>query len=252
MAGLSFVTLLAFDYRYAPAAIRSYYDIADEIILGLDADRLSWARQPFEIDLSEVRQFIAGIDAGKKIRIVEGNFHAHEHPMANDVAERGELSRHCAPGNWVVQIDCDEMLLNAADFRRWMQSADPAIGVGARWISVFKTFGDAVLIIDPAVEMTPVATQLRGQYTLARWTGQQYVESPLLVLHYSWGRTPAELRQKLQNWSHDRDFDVEAFYRMWESVTLENYRECKNFHPLNGPLWPGLKAATLKRAPAGS
>jgi len=30
MNGLSFITLLAYDYRYAFAAIRSYYEIADE------------------------------------------------------------------------------------------------------------------------------------------------------------------------------------------------------------------------------
>jgi hypothetical protein len=249
MAGLSFITLLSFDYRYAPAAIRSYYDIADEIILAVDADRVSWSGQPFEIDISKVRDFVARIDAGRKIRILEGNFHAHEHPMANDVAERRALSHQCAAGNWVVQIDCDETLLNPADFRRWMQTADPATCALARWISVFKTFEDCVLIIDPAVETVPVATQLRGQYTAARWTAQPRVESPLLLLHYSWGRTPAELRQKLRNWSHARDFDVEAFYRMWDSVTLENYNQFRNFHPLQGPLWPSLKVARLHREP---
>src|ERR1700743_384314 len=108
MPGLSFVTLLAYDYRYAFNSIPSYYALADEIILGVDKDRLSWMKKPFQIDIAEVQAFINRIDTGRKIRIVEGDFHQADHPMANDNFERSELSKACAPGNWVVHIDADE------------------------------------------------------------------------------------------------------------------------------------------------
>jgi hypothetical protein len=246
MTGLSFVTPLSFDYRYAFGAIRSYYAMADEIVLGLDEQRLTWSGRPFEIDMERIRVFVAGIDTDRKIRIVEGDFHSLGDPMKNDTAERSALSQECAADNWVVQIDSDEILLNAADFRQWMLTANPQVAVLATWITVFKMFARQALVIDPPVEVVPIATRLRGAYAGARVTLEDYCQSPLQLLHFSWGRTPAELRQKLENWSHREHLDVEAFYRTWESVTLENYREFKNFHPVNGPKWPSLRLTTLR------
>jgi len=239
MAGLSFITLLAFDYRYAFNAIRSYYDIADEIILGLDADRISWTGHPFYIDLVQIQAFMQQLDRSGKMRIIEGDFHSLEKPMANETNERNELSRHCAPGNWVVQIDSDEVLRNAAEFKHWLLATNPPGAVSAAWISVFKQFGDQALVISTS-EITPVATRLRGQYVNARWTKEPSTTSPLQLLHHSWGRTPDEIKQKLQNWGHARDLDIDAFYKMWDSITLKNYQQVRNFHPLDGPRWPGL------------
>ncbi len=249
-SGLSFVTLLSFDYRYADRAINSYYAIADEIILGVDADRLTWMKQPFSIDMEEVRAFIAKIDVAGKIRIVEGNFHAHDHPMANDTGERNFLSEQCRPGHWIVQIDADETLLGgggAVEFRRWLLQSNPEGCVSARWISIFKLFERHALVIDPPLETTPIATRLRGQYQMARWTNEPVVLSPLQLLHLSWGRTPEELREKLRNWSHSRDFDVEAFFAMWEAVTLENYQALRDFHPIDRVSWPRLGVMAVER-----
>lgn len=193
MPGLSFVTLLAYDYRYSFQAIRSYYDIADEIILGLDRDRLTWSRQPFPIDLQAVHAFIASVDREKKIRIVEDKFHTADHPMQNEIQERSALSLHCAVGNWIVQIDADEFLMNGPEFKEWMQTARDDDCVSARWITVYKTFGNQVLVIDPPTEIVPIATKLRGQYIDGRATKKDYQLSPLFLLHFSWGRSATSL-----------------------------------------------------------
>jgi hypothetical protein len=235
---LSFITLLSFDYRYAFDAISSYYAIADQIILGLDQSRLTWARQPFEINLDEIQTFIRRIDAAGKIRLVEGDFHAHDHPMENDTQERNALSFQCAPGHLIVQIDADEILLNAAEFVAWLDGAGNTLdgaAIGATWISVFKRFGPQALVIYPASEVVPIATRSPGQFVGARWTNERLIVSPLKLLHYSWGRSPDELKQKLRNWSHARDFDTDAFYQKWEGLTLDNYQQWHNFHPLDGP-----------------
>lgn len=250
MPGLSFITLLAYDYRYSYAAIRSYYDLADEIILGLDVDRLTFMKQPFAIDMNEMRAFITDVDRQKKIRIFEANFHAADTAMANDLIERSLLSQQVAPGNWVVQIDADEILLNGSEFKSWLLQNDPAEhNVYARWISVFKVFGDQVLLIDPPGEAAPVATMLRGQYTCGRVTDQQPVMSPLRMLHFSWGRTPQQLLQKLQNWGHTQDFDTRPFFDFWNSVTLQNFTAASNFHPLHGPTWQSLKQVPIDFRP---
>jgi hypothetical protein len=252
MPGLSFVTLLAYDYRYAFHAVGSYYDLADEIILGLDADRISWNKQPFHIDMAELQAFIDSIDTSGKIRIVEGDFHSADHPMTNDSNERSMLSEAAAPGNWVVQIDADEMLLNGPDFKAWLLQNDPRQhNVYGRWFSVFKVFGNEILIVDPPTEIVPVATMLRGRYTAARATAQEGVMSPLHLLHFSWGRSAGQLRQKLENWGHARDFDVEKYFEFWRSVTLENFGQARNFHPLKGVTWQSLKRAQINFNPEG-
>jgi hypothetical protein len=245
-AGLSFVTLMAYDYAYALKAVRSYYEIADEIILGVDADRISYTHKPFEMDMGEVRRELEKLDVRGIVRVVEGNFHREKHPLDNETRERSELSMLCAEGNWIVQIDSDEMLLNAREFRNWLIPADADACVWAKWISVFKTFGDRALVIHPANESTPVATKWRGAYTAARRTNQPGAGSPLQMLHFSWGRSGGELRQKLENWSHSWDFDLEGFYRLWESVTLQNYGQFRNFHPNEPALWPGLAVVEIK------
>ena len=248
MPALSFVTLLAYDYRYAFLAVRSYYDIADEIILGVDRDRVTHSGNPFHIDMREVADFVGGIDRAGKIRIVEDDFHSQPTPMDNDTHERNVLSLACRPGNWVVQIDADETLVDPAAFGEWMPTAPQDAQIKARWISVFKVFGDTALVIDPAKETAPVATLRRGEYTLARCTVDRPVLSPLLLLHYAWGRTREELKFKLHNWSHSKDFDVDAYFRLWDSVTMENYRQFKDFHPIVRGAWMELAPCSITRA----
>jgi len=249
MPGLSFIALIAYDYRYAFQSIRSYYDIADEILLGIDVERLSWTRQPYQIDMRAIEDFIAQIDAASKVRIVEGNFHRDPDPLVNDTEERSSLSREARPGNWIVQIDADEILLNASEFRGWLLSNNPCqYCICGRWITVFKSFGDHMLLIDPAEETTPVGTMLRGGYVRARVTSEPQLLSPLKLLHFSWGRSRKEVIEKLTNWSHSRDLDTARFLRFWESVNLENYRSARDFHPHYGPTWHALKL--VKLAPA--
>lgn len=253
MPGLSFVTLLAYDYRYSYAAIRSYYEVADEIVLGIDAERRTWMQAPFDIDMTELQAFIDSIDRDHKIRIIEGNFHSTDQPMLNETIERIALSKEATAGNWIVQIDCDEYLLNAPAFRQWLSTGDyTGKNLFAQWIGVFKAFGNQVLVIDPATETVPVATHSQGAYLHARRTGEPGLMSPLQLLHYSWGRSPQEVMTKLKNWGHAKDFDVQKFFRFWQSVTLDNYMYCRDFHPLNGPIWPALKLHTLDFSPVAN
>jgi hypothetical protein len=246
MPGLSFVTLLAYDYKYAYSSIRSYYEIADEILLGIDADRLTWMRQPFAIDLREVESFVAEIDKSGKIRIIEGNFHSSDDPAQNELIERSFLSMRAKPSNWIVQLDADELPLNVAAFSRWLLANDPhTSNVFARWITVFKVFENQALIIDPPGEQAAVATMLRGQYLSGRLTAQPGVMSPLQLLHYSWGRSPQQVRQKLANWGHALDMDTRKFFDFWQSVNLENFHQVRDFHPLSGPTWRTLKLVDI-------
>jgi len=241
MAGLSFVTPLAYDWKYAFLAIRSYYAIADEIILGLDADRISWSKKPFPLDDKAVADFIAEIDRDKKIRIIEANFHAYDAPIDNDTAERRQLGLACRAGNWVVQIDADEILLNSLEFRKFLSTLEQDVCVLARWLAVYKVIGDKALVVGGRPESAPVATRRPQRYDLSRFTDQLPLVSPLNLLHLSWCRTEEELVQKLTHWGHSQEIDVGKAVGLWRATTLENYQQLKNFHFLHGPLWPFLQ-----------
>jgi hypothetical protein len=241
MAGLSFVTLLAYDWKYAFEAIRSYYAIADEIILGLDTDRISWSKKPFVFDDQAVAEFIAAIDTDKKIRILEGNFHAHEAPIDNDTSERRQLGAACRAGNWVVQIDADEILLNPLELVNYLNAIPHDVDAWGSWLPVYKIIGNKALIVVGFMEAAPVATRAPERYQFARVTDQTAVISPLNMLHLSWGRTEEELLQKLTNWGHSTDIDIEKTIGLWRATTLENYQQRRNFHPLHSRLWQALE-----------
>jgi len=254
MAGLSFVTPLAYDWRYALDAIRSYYCIADEIILGLDRSLISWSGNRFKVDMAELGRGLRRIDMDRKIRLLRGDFHSHGAPMRNDTWERNWLSRKCRPGNWVVQIDSDEVLVNPREFREWLVRRTGGQTVNGRWELVFKVIGGTALVVDYRKSYIQVATMRRGGYVSARETTERRVVSPLVLLHYSLGRTAADLKQKLYNWSHSPDFDLPAYLKLWKSVTLRNYGRFRNFHFLYGPHYPRLRAvslAGLRRAERG-
>jgi hypothetical protein len=241
MAGLSFVTPLAYDWKYAFGAIRSYYAIADEIILGVDAERISWSKKPFSFDDQAVSHFVAEIDTDKKIRIIQDNFHTLDAPMANETAERKQLGAACRAGNWVVQIDSDEILLNPLVFQKFISSVNPDASVMASWAPVYKIFGNKALVVGGFQEAVRVATHSPHLYRFARVTDQTPVLSPLLLLHLAWCRTEEELLQKLTNWGHSTEIDIEKTVGLWRATTLENYQQLRNFHPLYGPLWQFLQ-----------
>jgi hypothetical protein len=145
----------------------------------------------------------------------------------------------------VLQIDADEILLGADEFAAWLRGYRWKRQVLARWISVFKVIGSTAIVIDTDSHWIPVATR-QPSYIEARNTREWAVKSPLDLLHFSWGRSDAQLRAKLRHWGHSQDFDTRALLETWRRVDLKNYRQFRDFHPLDGKLWPSLKAVPLK------
>lgn len=246
---LSFVTPIAYDYKRALDAIDAYYPIADEIVLGLDQARISWSRKSFPFDNDDFSASIKVIDKENKIRVIEDNFHARSNPMDNDTQERQRLADCCADDHWVVQVDSDEIILNPETFADWMRShAKIENSIRGEFITVFKVFGDSALIVKrPKRTMIHVASIKGVPFTMGRNTEQPPQVSPLVVFHNSWGRTREDLWMKLENWGHSADFDIAAYLKMWDSVTLDNFPNFTNIHPLYGPNWPGLELVDLKQ-----
>ena len=219
--------------------------------MGIDNDYLTWAKNPFEFSEIALESFLK-IDTDKKIKVIRGNFHSLSRPIDNDTMERNFLSTHCKPGNWIIQIDADETFLNGNEFIKFMTENEEVVSgcaIKAHWITVFKSFDkNKYLVIDGNCDTDGrifIGTQISNSYTICRNTDQTAIQSPLKLLHMSWGRTKSELKKKLENWGHSTDFNTNSFLEMWDTVTLDNYGEYKNLHPLNGPDWPKLKRLDL-------
>jgi len=248
--GVSVVMVLAYDWELGIEALRRCYPIADEILVGLDADRISWAGRPYPFKEKAFRRAIRSVDPQGKIRVLEQNFHAQGGPAVNETHERNALSLACRPGNWVLQIDADEWMMNPLEFRRWLAGLRVERELMARWCIVYKVIGRTALVVDTDRDWTCMGGGRRGAHWQRRETGSWRVRSPLALLHFSWGLSEPELRRKLSNWGHSHEIDVPAALKAWRSVTLKNYRGFKNFHPLEPTLWPGLKAVPLDRLEA--
>jgi hypothetical protein len=242
---ISIVTPIAYDFLYSFKTISTYYRIADEIILGIDSDRISWSHKKYEFNEELFRDSIKKIDVENKIKIVQDNFHFNNAPAANDTYERNYLSTKCKEGSWILQIDSDECLLNPDDFILWVQTVNPNYGFKAKWTTVFKSFDKYALVLSEK-GIVQIGTKLKNSYTIMRNTAQPTLISPLNILHYSWGRTDKEVWQKLTNWSHSQDFDIKKFYDVWKNLTLDNYKELRDFHPLYGPDWKELQLVELE------
>jgi hypothetical protein len=232
---LSFYTPIAYDYKYAFASILSYYQIADEIILAIDKEHISWANKKYAFDTEYFLSRLQKIDIDQKITLFEENFHLYE-PLKNDTYERNRISMICKKDNYIVGIDSDEILLNSQEFYEWMNTNNPQEDICCHWFSVYKAFGDKYLITLPN-ETTVIGTNLRNTFRKCRFTLLKNVLTPLKVLHFSWGRKRNEIEQKLLNWSHTQDFDTQKYLETWDSVNLSNYETKVNLHPLNLKQW---------------
>ena len=166
--------------------------------------------------------------------------------MENEVAERNALSFETREQNWIVSIDSDELLLKPRKFFRFLRRHPwtEEVCIEARWISAFKDVGKSLLVVaagaDGTLERFPIATRHRGAFVTGRRTGARSVLSPGVALHYSWARREDEVLQKLENWSHSRDFDVHKYFEFWRSVGADNYQEVRDFHPIWPKLWSRL------------
>jgi hypothetical protein len=227
---LSFYTPIAYDYKYSFATILSYYDIADEIFLAIDEDRISWSGNKYEFDEGFFDK-IKELDKDNKIKILQSNFHTLQKPLDNDFSERKYIASFCKKDNYVISIDSDEVILNVKEFFDWINSSKPVSNISCVMKSVFKVFGENVLVNVPD-ETCQIGTCDLVNNSTVRFGKRPSLLSPMKILHYTLGRTREEVVQKFENWGHSKDFNTKEYIKIWDSVTLENYKEKKELHPI--------------------
>ena len=250
----SVISLVSYDAEYLPASISSYYPYVDEIILGLDKDRISWSGNKFTFDEGKLWKELKAIDTENKISLIEDNFHQSKVAIENDNYERNFLKNHCTH-DWIFSIDADEELIDAKKFfYNWCPLVAPyrkQIDISFTWFLPFKEFENEYLVIaNPdnrwfKGDTQGFATTKDKTFTYCRWTeNKRVIHSPLAVLHWSFCRTAQNLETKLQNFGHSDKTAGDPFYHNWSITNLSNYQNLTNFKTsgYGANQWPKLVA----------
>ncbi len=240
--------LISYDYNYFFKSVQYVYDFVDEIILAIDKDRLTWSGAIFNID-SSFFDMVKKIDTSNKITIYENTFYIKGNtPMENETNERNLLSKKMGENCWKLQIDSDEYFINFEKLIKILKANNyflskpqfNPINIRGKWITLFKKTDNGFLYIDN-FENFSFGTNLVNRYDFARNINCPEIIGDFYAIHQSWARTEDEIKQKISNWGHKNDFDVDSFFQFWLTLNENNYVNHENFHPLYPKEWKKLE-----------
>jgi hypothetical protein len=243
---------VAYDWAFLQYSLPLVYKDSDQICLAIDKDRISWSGNKFEFDELGFRTLIDNIDIDKKIKIYEDDFHlADKSPMENEVRQRNLMADFLgATDGWHLQLDSDEYFLNFHGFVQYLQKLRPSrlTNICCPWITLYKRIDEGFLMVNPVnfkqVEYIPIATNT-PHYEHGRRNGYFNHYTDFAILHQSWARSKEEVWQKLNNWGHRNDSDINAYFKLWEDVNIDNFKSYRNFNQVNPEIWPSLSMLPL-------
>lgn len=241
--------LISYDYAYIFNSIKLIYDHVDSIVISYDADNKTWAGNDIFIPKSFFAE-IQAIDVHKKITLYKDRFCIpNREPMELETRQRNMMAEKMGKGGWHIQIDSDEY---AYDFKllteflrknRFLTKNPKKTPVNflVNLIVLFKQNKEGFYVIEPFNESCFLITN-NPIYEKARkpQVGRD-IKLDYFMIHQSWARSPADIEQKIKNWGHKNDFDVQQFYEKWKDLNENNYKEYIDFHPLPGSYWGKLE-----------
>ncbi|WLD22747.1 hypothetical protein NU10_08425 [Flavobacterium dauae] len=237
--------LVSYDYQKLKKSIPSVYKGSDEIFLALDYKNRTWTGNEFKIEESFF-SWIEEIDVDKKIIIYRDDFYIPElSPIENDTRERQMLGEKMGIGNWIIQVDSDEIFIDFIDFVKKLRKYDrfldqpinKKIQIAGFHINAFKYLEKGLLFVDEPTKFY-VATNYPN-YKCAKNTREQVIYINSYVLHEGLARTESELRYKLENWGHKDEIN-NTFLDKWLKANEHNYHKIKDVFYLNPKTWKSL------------
>jgi len=237
--------LVSYDYEFLKKSLPPVYEDSDTIFLAIDHLRRTWSGNTFEIAPSFF-EWIKEIDIDNKIVIYEDDFYVESlNSIENDTRERYMLGLKMGIGNWMIQIDSDEIFIDFKLFVTQLRKYDSylqdpekkPIQFAAFHINVYKYLDNGILYIDNPTKFY-IATNYPN-YKYAKNTRERIVYLDSYVLHEGLARTEEELRFKLKNWGHQHEIN-DSFLDKWLKVDETNYKEMEDFFYLDPKTWKKL------------
>jgi len=239
---------VAYDWELLQYALPLVYKDSDVICLSIDKDRMSWANQSYAFDNERFYALINSIDTDHKIKFLEEDFHiASLSPSENEVRQRELMAKFMGSGGWQIQLDCDEYFLNFTGFvqflRKLPSNSYQDVNVCCAIMTLFKQVEGGFLSIPfhskNKIEFFQIASR-NPAFTYGRRNGYFNIYTDFVILHQSWARSAQDVYDKIANWGHKNDFDTQAYFERWNTLSAENYAAFTDFHPINPPLWSSL------------
>lgn len=246
--------LVSYDYDFLKKSLPPVYQDSDTIFLAIDHQRRTWSGNTFDIDPSFF-DWIKEIDTDKKIVIYEDDFYNPSlNSIQNDTRERYMLGMKMGIGNWMIQIDSDEIFVDFKSFVSQLRKYDSflinpknnPIQFAAFHINVYKYLKNGILYVDNPTKFY-IATNYPN-YKYAKNTRERIVYLDSYVLHEGLARTEDELRFKLKNWGHQHEIN-DSFLEKWLNVDETNYTQMENFFYLDPQTWKKLGYFPSKSLP---
>ena len=271
--------ILTADPAWIEQSVLSYYDAVDEIIVSFDKNRRGWTGVPIPVD--ECLDRLKAIDRDKKMRHFPGEYaHFKNAPMEGETHQRQcAIAEAGRDADWVLQIDTDEVLPMPGRLVELLDRADregiPAVEWPMRVF--FQRLADGSFLevcqskSDGHFEYPgPIAVRPQVKLLSARRTGGRFIRPVVkgdrhslqvqraaepnevrvewcgeedAILHFSWVRTPAEIRSKIASWGHYDGFKSWLFYHLYWKSAPRFWRWQRDFHPFARGLWPALRPA---------
>ncbi|KAB1154766.1 hypothetical protein [Flavobacterium luteum] len=237
--------LMSYDYELLKKSIPPVYEMADTIFLALDYKKRTWSGNYFEVDDSFYR-WLKEFDVKNKIVIYEDDFYVPEITgMQNDTRERYMLALKMGIGNWLIQVDSDEIFIDFEKFVKRIRKYDSylinpskhPIQFAGFHINVYKYLEDGLLYVNKPTKLL-LATNYPN-YKYAKNTKERIIYDEDFILHEGLARTEEELVLKLKNWSHKEDVNPN-FLEKWKRANKDNYHEIKDVFYLNPEIWKEL------------
>jgi hypothetical protein len=236
---------LSYDYEKLKNSIPPVYNSADTIFIAIDKDYRTWSGQKFDVDPSFF-EWLKDFDVDNKITLYRDDFYVADlSAIENDNRERHLLSLKMGIGNWLVQVDADEIFINFEKFVKELRKRDKyldnpkktPIQIAAFLVHLYKFTDNGILYVN-APHKFMLATNFPN-YKCARQTKERIIYTNTILLHETLCRTEEELRFKIDNWGHNVDVN-DTFLEKWLAVDETNYNDFEDFYFIEPDRWKKL------------
>ncbi|WP_272023903.1 hypothetical protein [Olleya namhaensis] len=237
--------LMSYDYEKLKLSIPPVYDQADKIYLALDHKQRTWTGMSFDVDHSFF-EWLTSFDKDNKIEVYRADFYIPElSAIQNDTRERHLLALKMGIGNWLIQVDSDEIFIGFEKFVKTLRHHDKyldnpkenPIQIAGFLINIYKYLEDGLLYVKQPTKVF-LATNYPN-YKTARKTKERIIYTNNVLLHECLSRTEEELRFKFKNWGHSHQFNNQ-FFDKWKKANKNNYKTIKDTFYLDPKLWKSL------------
>jgi glycosyltransferase involved in cell wall biosynthesis len=212
------------------------------------------------------------------MRLCPGDYgHFKEDPMKGETFQRQQCLAEAADADWVLQIDTDEVLPNPERFLEMLEYAAERNISAVEWPMrvFFQRLKDGRFLEVCESKKNghyeypgPIAVRPHVKLACARRTDGQFLRAVVVgdkrslqvrrrpepnefrvdccketdaILHFSWVRTPAEIRSKIASWGHNEGWKSWLFYHVYWKSAPTLWRWLRDFHPFARGLWPALR-----------